>query len=115
GSLAAALGLMPAKPCLYEVLTGAAPAAEAVRAAGVERLAILPADSELAGTEAELSARAGWFRLLGDALDTLNGYDLVLLDTPPGLGALSFMSLLAADVALALCPTEFLAHRALGQ
>jgi chromosome partitioning protein len=115
GSLAAALAVPAGKPCLYEVLDGRAGASDAVRSTAVDGLDVLPADIDLAGTEAELSGRSGWYRLLRDALAPLDSYDVILLDTPPGLGALSFMTLQAAGRALALCPTEFLAHRALAQ
>jgi chromosome partitioning protein len=40
-------------------------------------------------------------------------YELVLIDTPPGLGVLPYAALVAADQALLVCPPDFLAFRAL--
>lgn len=115
GSLAAALGQEATKPGLGEVLAGTATAVEAVRPTAVTGLDLLPADLSVTDAEFELFARPQWYHTLRRALDPLDGYDLVLIDTPPGLGVLSFVALLAGEGAVALCPPEFLAHRALGQ
>ena len=113
GSLAVALGLDVTAPTLAEVLTGEAAPAAAVRPTGVDGLAVLPADQGLTTIEDRLYGRAGWYQVLRGALDSLGGYDVVLVDTPPGLGVLSFLGILAGDAALVLCPPEFLAYRAL--
>lgn len=115
GSLAVVLRVTADKPSLYEVLTGATPAAAAARPTGIPNLDLLPADLDLAGAEAELTGRARWRFLLRDALAPLAGYDLILVDTPPGLGALTILTLQACTGAVVLCPPEFLAHRALEQ
>lgn len=59
GSLAAALAVPADKPCLFDVLDGRARASDAVRPTAVDGLDVLPADIDLAGTEAELSSRSG--------------------------------------------------------
>jgi chromosome partitioning protein len=113
GSLADALGLAPATPTLLEVLAGEAPAAAAARPTVVPRLALLPAGDDLTDVEDRLYSRAGWHLALRHALRPLPEYDVVVIDTPPGLGMLSFMGILGADSVLVLCPPEFLAQRAL--
>jgi chromosome partitioning protein len=113
GSLADALGLAPATPTLLEVLAGEAPAAAAARPTVVPRLALLPAGDDLTDMEDRLYSRAGWHLALRHALRPLPEYDVVVIDTPPGLGMLSFMGILGADSVLVLCPPEFLAQRAL--
>jgi chromosome partitioning protein len=113
GSLAAALGVTPAQPTLLEVLVGDAPIETAVRSTGVAGLSLLPAGSELTSIEDRLYGRAGWHQALRQVLRTLTEYDVTLIDTPPGLGVLSFLGILAGDSALVLCPPEFLAQRAL--
>lgn len=115
GSLGVALGVAADKPGLYDALVGRASVADAVRPVAMQGLALLPADSELAGAEAELSGRARWYLTLRRLLEALNGYDLMLLDAPPGLGALSFLALQAGTHALLVCPPDFLALRALDQ
>ena len=114
GSLADALGLEVATPTLADVLTDAVEARDAVRSTAVGRLAVLPADQRLTSVEDQLFGRAGWHQTLRRVLTPLRDYDVVLVDTPPGLGVLSFLGVLAGDAALVLCPPEFLAYRALG-
>ena len=65
-----------------------------------ERLRILPCTDALADVAADLPANAGdgWESRLKELLDPLRArFDFVLLDTPPGLGNLSGMAVLAAD------------------
>jgi chromosome partitioning protein len=65
-----------------------------------ERLRILPCTDALADVAADLPAAAGdgYETRLRQILEPLRGaFDFVLLDTPPGLGNLSGMAVLAAD------------------
>jgi chromosome partitioning protein len=65
-----------------------------------ERLRIIPCTDTLADVAADLptSTRDGWESRQRQVLDPLrNRFDFVLLDTPPGLGNLSGMAVLAAD------------------
>jgi cellulose biosynthesis protein BcsQ len=65
-----------------------------------ERLRIIPCTDTLADVAADLpdGGGDGWESRLRDVLDPLRDrFDFVLLDTPPGLGNLSGMAVLAAD------------------
>ena len=65
-----------------------------------EQLRIIPCTDTLADVAADLPATAGdgWETRLRDILEPLRErFDFVLLDTPPGLGNLSGMAVLAAD------------------
>ncbi len=65
-----------------------------------ERLRIIPCTDALADFAADLPATAGegYEHRLREVLEPLSErFDLVLLDTPPGLGTLSGMAVLAAD------------------
>ena len=65
-----------------------------------ERLRIIPCTDALADVAADLptSAGEGYETRLRQILEPLRpGFDFVLLDTPPGLGNLSGMAVLAAD------------------
>ena len=65
-----------------------------------DRLRILPCTDALADVSADLPASAGdgWESRLKEILEPLRArFDFVLLDTPPGLGNLSGMAVLAAD------------------
>ena len=55
-----------------------------------------------------------WQVTLRQALDPLRAaYDLILVDTDPGLGILPYIALVAADAVLIAQPADFLAYRAL--
>jgi chromosome partitioning protein len=72
----------------------------AANVAWSERLRILPCTDALADVAVDLPATVGpgYEARLREVLEPLRaGFDLVLLDTPPGLGALSGMAVLAAD------------------
>lgn len=110
GAAASALGISPRKPTLYEVLTGRAELREAIVSSAFPGLALLPADPDLAGAEVELSATPGWPHALARRLTSLEPYcDVALIDTPPGLGVLSYTAMQAATGAIVVCPLEFLA------
>ena len=73
------------------------------RVAWSERLRIVPCTDELADIAADLPAAfgSGYELRLRDVLAPLRPrFDLILLDTPPGLGNLSGMAVLAADALL---------------
>lgn len=114
GAAAAALGVTPSKPTLYELIGGAAAVMDALHATDVEGLTVLPADLDLAGAEVELPRRPGWQRAIADVLRPLD-VDVIILDTAPGLGVLPYASLSAATGVLVTCPPSFLAYRALPQ
>jgi chromosome partitioning protein len=65
-----------------------------------ERLRIIPCSDALADVAADLpvTAGAGWEHRLAEVLAALRPrFDVVLIDTPPGLGNLSGMAMLAGD------------------
>jgi chromosome partitioning protein len=114
GGLGAALGIPPgSKPSLYEVITGQADAASAV-INGYQQLSVIPADLDLAGSEIELPRDPAWRETITNLLSPLrSSYGITILDTPPGLGVLSFAAVSAASAVIVVCPPEFMAFRAL--
>lgn len=65
-----------------------------------ERLRLIPCTDALADVAADLPGNTGpgWERRLAEVISPLRSrFDVVLLDTPPGLGSLSGMAMLAAD------------------
>jgi chromosome partitioning protein len=74
---------------LVDVLAGRAPAADAI-VTGVHGVDVIPGARELAGVEMSLVGELGRERFLRDSLTTvLDGYEHVVIDTPPNLGLLT--------------------------
>jgi chromosome partitioning protein len=98
------------EPSIYEVLTGDAGLAAAIRSSEVERLAVAPASPDLAAASVELPRRPGSENRLRDALAPVRGdHDFVLLDCPPSLGPLTVGALVAADRVIVPVQTEYFA------
>ena len=110
--LTASLGLETADgEGLAAVLGREAPAQDCLVAE--DGLTVLPATTELAAVETELSRRDAPDDLLARALDALPGYDAVLCDCPPHLGPLTRQVLGAAtDVIVPMTP-EYLSMQSL--
>jgi chromosome partitioning protein len=110
GNATRGLGQSAATPNLHHVLTGQAEAVAAIRPSGFPHLDLLPADRELVGVEVEFAALEAWERRLREALAPVaGGYDFVLLDTPPSLGHLTILALVAADGVLVPMQCEYFA------
>ncbi|WP_428378222.1 ParA family protein [Lichenicoccus sp.] len=97
----------------YAVLADHQPLAGLVRETIVERLSLLPADTELAGAEIELVSYDRREFLLREALSADRSeelpYDFILIDCPPSLGLLTLNALVAADGVLVPLQCEFFA------
>ncbi|KJE19728.1 ATPase involved in chromosome partitioning [Frankia torreyi] len=116
GALGALLGVpSPQPPGLYEVLTGGVPATAAVVRSSTPGLLLLPATRDLAAADLELPRRAGWRRALAAALATIpaGAADVILIDSPPGLGVLPVLALGAATHVAVVTELEHLSIRAL--
>jgi chromosome partitioning protein len=93
----------------YQVVTGTATAAEAVRPTDFPHLAMIPATPDLAGAEVELVGMVGREFRLRDALREMVQYRFVLVDCPPSLGLLTLNALAAADAILIPIQCEYFA------
>jgi chromosome partitioning protein len=106
-----ALGIPKDSPrSVYEVLTGAAAAADAVVDTAITGLKLMPATADLAAANVELPRRADSERLLHDALAPIRDrFAFTLLDCPPSLGPLTINALVAADRVIVPVQTEYFA------
>jgi chromosome partitioning protein len=98
------------------LIEGAAPDSLIAKTA-IERLEIIPADSDLAGAEVELvSLEQREFRLKS-ALRILSsrGYSHIVIDCPPSLGLLTLNGLVAATSVLVPLQCEFFALEGISQ
>jgi chromosome partitioning protein len=116
GNATRGLGVQASQPHLYQVLTGDAPAAAAIRPSGFPNLDLLPAERDLVGVEVEFVGLDGWERRLAERLaDALGGYDVVFLDCPPSLGHLTVLALVAAHSVLVPLQCEYFALEGLSE
>ena len=100
----------------YQLIAGAAALDEAMVAAGIEGLSVVPASDDLAGAEFEFIARERREFLLSQALvGRVGNFDEVLIDCPPALNLLTINALVAADAALVPMQCEFYALEGLAQ
>lgn len=91
-NLTAAVAADPAAPGSYELLNGSIDAVKAIQTTpqGLQAIAATP-------NLAAITARPGSARRLERALDKLQGaFDLVLIDTPPQMGELTYNALQAS-------------------
>jgi chromosome partitioning protein len=96
GSLTGACGLTDGMvPNLATVLAGS-PILQACYPLN-DRLAILPATWSLVDTETELAGKPAYQNTLKRVLMRATGYDLVLIDTAPGLSVLTINALVASN------------------
>ncbi len=104
------LGVSTAGVSVYDVLLGQADPGEAVQATTVERLAIIPATADLAGAAVELDTGSDDLYRLARALAQVKAeYDMVLIDAPPSIGALTLNVLAASDQLIVPLQTEYYA------
>jgi len=97
-------------PGLYEVLSGAATAEEALTGTPVGGLQALPAGAGLAGANMELPRMPGYEHRLRERLAPIRErFEYVLLDCPPSLGPLTVNALTAADRVIVPVQTEYFA------
>lgn len=80
------------------------------------KLDIIPSSGEFAGVEIELARYADWQYKLKKMIDKVrDDYDFVIIDSPPSLGVLSMMSLVASDKILIPVQCEYYALEGVSQ
>ena len=116
GNLTSGLGLKgQAAPAgtIYQALTsqdGIEDASAFTLETRIKDLWLIPADRNLTGAEVELVSLPHRERRLRDLLAPLrDGFDFILIDTPPSLGLLTLNALVAADAVLIPLNCEYFA------
>jgi chromosome partitioning protein len=80
-----------------EVLSGKAEVGEAAVETAVQGLHLLPSSLRLAGSEISLGRKQEPEKLLKRAIAPVRRYDMVVIDSPPGLSIFTLNALAAAD------------------
>ena len=104
------------RPSTYDLLLGDASLSDVTMPTGFDRLSIVPATSDLAGAEVELTAVMARESRMKRALEGgIEAYDIVIIDCPPSVGLLTINALTAADEVIVPVQCEYLALEGLGQ
>ncbi|MGB9825000.1 MAG: ParA family protein [Candidatus Hydrothermia bacterium] len=104
-----------AEVTIYDVLLNKVSVREAIKKTEEDNVWIIPSNKSLVGGETEFREIEEWQFLLKRALEQVDGFDYVLIDTPPSLGTLTIMSLVAADSILVPVQCEYYALEGLTQ
>ncbi len=102
------------KSSIYNVLVDKTPTAEVIVKTKIKNLDILPAKSELAATEVEVSSAPAREKILKLALQQLQ-YDVVIIDCPPSLGLLTINAFVASDSVIIPVQSEYYALEGLSE
>lgn len=89
---------------------------ETIYKTNTKNLSLIPSNREFAGVELELSQLENWQFRLKKVLDEVkDNYDIIIIDSPPSLGVLSIMSLVASDKILIPVQSEYYALEGVSQ
>ncbi len=102
---------------IYDALVGDTSIAEIERATRWDGLSLVPSTPGLAGASVELNSEPAHLRVarLATALASVEGYDYLLIDSPPSLGVLTVNALVAAQGVIVPVQCEYLALEGLTQ
>ncbi len=100
---------------IYEVLLDKIDIWQSIRQTEEEGVSLIPSNKSLVGGEVEFRDIENWQFLLRDRISGLNNFDYILIDTPPSLGTLTIMSLVASHSVMVPVQCEYYALEGLTQ
>lgn len=100
---------------MVDVILGSATLQEVVVPTDHKRLFLAPTTPHLANTEVELAQAERRFSRLKQAIEAVDEYDYIIIDSPPSLSLLTVNGLIAARYVLLPVQAEFYALEGLGQ
>jgi chromosome partitioning protein len=100
---------------IYDVMINDMDLTGAILPTAAEGLDIAPANINLSGAELELVSQPGRETILKMKIKEINGYDYVIIDTPPSLGILTLNSLVACNTLIIPIQTEYFALEGMSQ
>lgn len=101
---------------VYDVLLKEAGLSDAIEPTSVRNLFVVPATIDLAGAEIELVSMFSRETRLRTAIGDLDeGFDIILIDSPPSLGLLTVNALAAAEEVMIPIQCEYYALEGLSQ
>lgn len=100
---------------VYDLLTGDIDLDSACIQTGIANLRLVPATSDLASADVDLSQIPNRTRLLERQLESADKRSIILIDCPPALGLLTVNAMVAASSVLVPLQAEFYALEGLSQ
>ena len=100
---------------MTDVILGNATLPEVIVPTDHKRLFLAPTTPHLANTEVELAQAERRFSRLKQAIEAVEDYDYIIIDSPPSLSLLTVNGLIAARYVLLPVQAEFYALEGLGQ
>ena len=114
GNSTSGLGIYEFNNMIYDFLIDEEK--DSIYETGFNKLDIIPSSGEFAGVEIELAKYDAWQFKLKKMIDKVkDNYDFVIIDSPPSLGVLSMMSLVASDKILIPVQCEYYALEGVSQ
>lgn len=114
GNATSGLGLYEFQNMIYDFVIDEE--IDSIYKTSFNKLDIIPSSGEFAGVEIELARYDDWQYKLKKMIDKVrNDYDFVIIDSPPSLGILSMMSLVASDKILIPVQCEYYALEGVSQ
>lgn len=114
GNATSGLGLYEFQNMIYDFVIDEK--IDSIYKTSFNKLDIIPSSGEFAGVEIELARYDDWQYKLKKMIDKVKeDYDFVIIDSPPSLGILSMMSLVASDKILIPVQCEYYALEGVSQ
>lgn len=114
GNATSGLGLYEFQNMIYDFVIDEG--IDSIYKTSFNKLDIIPSSGEFAGVEIELARYDDWQYKLKNMIDKVkDDYDFVIIDSPPSLGILSMMSLVASDKILIPVQCEYYALEGVSQ
>lgn len=115
GSATTHLAISEFDNTMYEAMMGDLSLSQITIATEINGLDIIPADRRLGRAEIEIAGHKFIARekILKPKVRAQNGYDFIIIDTPPNLGFLTINAMVASDTVLVPIQTEFFAIQGL--
>lgn len=114
GNATSGLGLYEFQKMIYDFVIDEE--TDSIYKTSFNKLDIIPSSGEFAGVEIELARYDDWQYKLKKMIDKVkDDYDFVIIDSPPSLGILSMMSLVASDKILIPVQCEYYALEGVSQ